>query len=81
LTGRRTSAAGGGAIAAGKFPSIQRATLSNGLMVMLVERHEAPLVSVELLVNTAYAEDYAQPGGHRWSRREPDGRRHDDRVR
>jgi len=48
-----------GAITAGKFPALQRATLSNGLKVMLVERHEAPVVSVRLLVDTAYAADYA----------------------
>ena len=49
-----------GSISAGKFPSIQRATLSNGLKVMLVERHQAPLVSVEFLADTAYGADYAQ---------------------
>ena len=49
-----------GAIAAGRFPPIQRATLSNGLQVMLVERHQAPLVSVQLLLDTAYAADFAQ---------------------
>ena len=49
-----------GAISAGTFPSIQRATLSNGLKVMLIERHQAPIVSVELLVDTAYAADFAQ---------------------
>ena len=42
------------------FPSIQHATLSNGLKIMLVERHDAPLVSVDLLINTAYAADFAQ---------------------
>jgi zinc protease len=49
-----------GSIAAGRFPGIQRTTLSNGLKVMLVERHQAPVVSVELLVDTAYAADFAQ---------------------
>jgi zinc protease len=49
-----------GSISAGTFPPIQRATLSNGLKVMLVERHVAPLVSVQLRLNTAYAPDWAQ---------------------
>jgi zinc protease len=49
-----------GAITAGKFPALQRATLSNGLKVMLVERHEAPIVSVDLLLDTAYGADFAQ---------------------
>jgi zinc protease len=49
-----------GAIAAGKFPSIQRGSLSNGLKVLLVERHHAPVVSLELLVDTAYAADFAE---------------------
>ena len=49
-----------GAITAGRFPPIQRAALSNGLKVMLVERHQAPLVSVQLLLDTAYAADFAQ---------------------
>ena len=49
-----------GAIAAGRFPPIQRAVLSNGLKVLLVERRQAPLVSVQLLLDTAYAADFAE---------------------
>jgi zinc protease len=49
-----------GSIAAGRLPAIQRTTLSNGLKVMLIERHQAPLVSVRLVVDTAYGADYAQ---------------------
>ena len=49
-----------GAITAGRFPQVQRATLSNGLKVMLVERHQAPLVSIHVLLDTAYAADFAQ---------------------
>jgi zinc protease len=53
-----------GSIAAGKLPPIQRATLSNGLKVMLVERHQAPTVSAQLVVDTAYTADDAQiPAG------------------
>ncbi len=49
-----------GSITAGKMPPVQRATLSNGLKVLLVERHQAPLVSAELVVNTGYSVDYAR---------------------
>ena len=49
-----------GAITAGRFPSIQRATLSNGLRVMLVERHQSPLVSMELLVDTAHPANFSE---------------------
>ena len=49
-----------GTVAVGRFPPIQRSTLSNGLKVLLVERHQAPLVSVQLLLDTAYAADFAQ---------------------
>ena len=48
-----------GAITAGRFPPIQRAALSNGLKIMLVERHQAPLVSLDLVLDTAYAADFA----------------------
>jgi zinc protease len=47
-----------GSVTAGKLGAIQRAVLSNGLPVMLVERHTAPLVSVDLLLDTAYAPDW-----------------------
>ncbi|MBV8817776.1 MAG: insulinase family protein, partial [Acidobacteriaceae bacterium] len=43
-----------------KFPKLQRATLSNGLKVVVAERHEFPLVDLTLLVNAGYAAD--QPG-------------------
>jgi len=49
-----------GAITAGRFPPIQRAVLSNGLKVLLVERRQAPLVSVQLLLDTAFAADFAE---------------------
>jgi zinc protease len=45
------------------FPSLQRATLSNGLKVVLAERHAIPLVSFNLLVDAGYAADqFATPG-------------------
>jgi zinc protease len=46
-----------------KFPSLQRATLSNGLMVVLAERQSIPVVQFNLLVNAGYASDqFALPG-------------------
>jgi len=40
-----------------RFPAIQRATLSNGLDVMLLERHSAPLVNMTLAVDAGFASD------------------------
>jgi zinc protease len=46
-----------------KLPKLHRATLSNGLRVILAERHEVPLVSVWLDVDAGYAADqFASPG-------------------
>jgi zinc protease len=46
-----------------KFPSLQRAKLSNGLKVVLAERHSLPLVSFSLQVDAGYAADqFAIPG-------------------
>ncbi len=46
-----------------KFPAIQRATLSNGLKIMLAERHAIPVVNFSLLVDAGYAADqFASPG-------------------
>lgn len=39
------------------FPDLQRATLSNGLKVILAERHAAPLVNVDLVVDAGYSAD------------------------
>jgi zinc protease len=40
-----------------QFPAIQRATLDNGLQVLLLERRTAPLVHVTLAVDAGYAAD------------------------
>jgi zinc protease len=40
-----------------KFPELQRATLSNGLKIVLAERHAVPLINFELLVDAGYAAD------------------------
>ncbi|HKI69446.1 MAG TPA: insulinase family protein, partial [Verrucomicrobiae bacterium] len=46
-----------------KFPDLQRATLSNGLKVILAERHSIPLVNFRLQVDAGYAADqFATPG-------------------
>ncbi|MEO8383425.1 MAG: pitrilysin family protein [Acidobacteriota bacterium] len=39
------------------FPAVQRATLSNGLKVMLLERHSTPIVNVALTADAGYASD------------------------
>jgi zinc protease len=46
-----------------KFPELQRATLSNGLMVVLAERQSVPMVNFNLLVDAGYAADqFGRPG-------------------
>ncbi|MQA28476.1 MAG: insulinase family protein [Luteitalea sp.] len=45
------------------FPPIQRATLTNGLDVMLIERHTVPLVNFALAVDAGYAADTPERAG------------------
>jgi zinc protease len=46
-----------------KLPKLERATLSNGLKVILAERHELPLVSFWMVENAGFAADQsAFPG-------------------
>lgn len=46
-----------------RFPTMQRATLSNGLQVILAERASVPLVNFNLLVDAGYAADqFCLPG-------------------
>jgi len=46
-----------------KLPPLQRATLSNGLKVVLAERHEVPVVQLSLIVDAGHAADsLAGPG-------------------
>jgi zinc protease len=48
---------------AAKLPRIERATLSNGLKIMLAERHELPLVNLRMIVDAGYAADqFGIPG-------------------
>src|SRR5215467_1065031 len=46
-----------------KLPPMQKATLSNGLKIVLAERHNAPLVNFTLLVDSGYAADPADASG------------------
>src|SRR5260370_9769638 len=39
------------------LPPMQKATLSNGLKIVLAERHSAPVVNFSLLVNGGYSSD------------------------
>jgi zinc protease len=45
------------------FPAFQRATLSNGLKLIVVERPELPVVGLRLVLDAGYAADqFARPG-------------------
>ena len=46
-----------------KFPPVQRATLSNGMKVMLLERHGVPLVNFTLAVEAGHSTDPAAKAG------------------
>ncbi|HUP91415.1 MAG TPA: pitrilysin family protein [Solimonas sp.] len=46
-----------------KLPPLQRTTLANGLKVVLAERHAAPVVQMNLMVDAGFAADVgAKPG-------------------
>lgn len=45
-----------------ELPSLQRSHLSNGIEVILAERHAAPVVQVALLFDAGYAADSVLPG-------------------
>jgi zinc protease len=45
------------------LPPMQKATLSNGLKVVVAERHSAPVVNFSLLVNSGYSSDPADARG------------------
>src|SRR5690606_37286322 len=40
-----------------RFPQLQRSRLGNGIEVLLAERHETPIVNVQLLFDAGYAAD------------------------
>lgn len=46
-----------------KFPELQRATLANGLKIVLAERHSIPQVNFQMLFDAGYAADqFGLPG-------------------
>jgi len=45
------------------FPELQRAQLSNGLNIVLAERHATPVVDLRLLINAGYASDQLSAPG------------------
>ena len=46
-----------------KFPAVQRATLSNGMQVVLAERHETPVVQINVEFPGGYAADVGKKLG------------------
>jgi zinc protease len=46
-----------------KFPEVRRATLKNGLNVLLLERHSAPIVNVTVAVDAGFASDTPERAG------------------
>jgi zinc protease len=46
-----------------KFPDVERTTLSNGLNIVLAERHSIPAVSFRLMVDAGYAADQSSKPG------------------
>ena len=46
-----------------KLPALQKVTLSNGLKVVLAERHTAPVVNFTLMVDSGYSADAADATG------------------
>ncbi len=60
---RSTGVPEAGSPPAASFPAIQRATLPNGLEIVLAERHTIPVVRFELTVDGGYAADqFGTPG-------------------
>jgi zinc protease len=53
---RKTIPAAGAAPEA-KFPAVERATLANGMKVVLAERHAVPVVNLALIFDAGYAAD------------------------
>ncbi|MDQ3392512.1 MAG: insulinase family protein [Bacteroidota bacterium] len=46
-----------------KFPDLQRATLSNGIKIILAERKTVPVVNFNLMVDAGYSSDqFSKPG-------------------
>ncbi|MDR3506722.1 MAG: pitrilysin family protein [Caulobacteraceae bacterium] len=59
----RSALPAAGPITAPKFVKFERATLKNGLKVIVAERHDNPSVSLDLVLDAGYASDQlAKPG-------------------
>ena len=43
------------------WPGLKKTTLSNGLKIILAERHETPVVEFELLMDAGFASDNSRP--------------------
>jgi zinc protease len=52
-----------GAPPAAKFPDFQRATLKNGMKVMLAQRSSVPMVNMSAMFNAGYASDQSTKAG------------------
>ncbi|MBP8753308.1 MAG: insulinase family protein [Chitinophagales bacterium] len=52
-----------GTITSMKFPEIKTLTLSNGVNVYLIERHETPIVNMSVLFNVGYETDELSKAG------------------
>jgi zinc protease len=59
----RSALPAAGLQATSAFPALRRATLSNGLAVVVVERHAVPVVNFDLLVDAGYASDSGRSPG------------------
>ena len=46
-----------------KLPAMEKATLSNGLKIVLAERHSAPVVNFSLLIHSGYSSDATSAPG------------------
>jgi zinc protease len=46
-----------------KLPALEKSTLSNGLKIVLAERHSAPVVNFTLMVDSGYSSDPADATG------------------
>jgi predicted Zn-dependent peptidase len=59
----RTKKPAAGPTPALKLPEMQKASLTNGLQIVVVEHHELPVVQMQLLINTGSVVDPAEKAG------------------
>ena len=52
-----------GPVSDARFPKLERVTLSNGMKIILAERHETPIVNVALALNGGYSSDQLSTPG------------------